>query len=155
MHKHDLKPDMHSTNAMAALGFAFGQVALFVGLHDLSLSLAAASGEPSHVNGGVGWGIMVEYSIYIFAVICLVSRFLALSFSSWRVLFPLIGFVLFASLFVDDLFHVRSLTYPKRALLLVSCAFAALVFPYLNFRNKTRPRASNEYVLSPAFRRSP
>ena len=139
MRKPDLEPDVHSTNAMAAIVFAFGQVALFVGLHDLLLSMAIANGQPSNVNAGVGWGVMVQYSVYIFAAICFLTRFVTLSFISLpKFLFPLLGFAFFSVLFVDDLYYLRSFVHPNPAGLSILCAFAALVSPYLVFEFVTK-----------------
>jgi hypothetical protein len=126
-------------NAIFGVVLAFCQTILFVSLHHYLIGLAIAVGQPGYVRGGVGWGILVNFSVYVFAATCLISGFLSASFpSKYRIYFPLIGFAVLSGLFVNDLFHLTSFGYPKRALLLVSCAFVTLVIPYLIFQVVSR-----------------
>jgi hypothetical protein len=139
MHKTADTVSIHERNAIFAFVLAFCQTILFVALHHYLIAWAIAMGHPDYVRGGFGWGILINFSVYVFAAICWISGFLAATFSrKYRIFFPLIGFVIFSGLFVDHLFHLTSFGYPKRALLLISCAFVTLVIPHLIFQVVTR-----------------
>lgn len=160
MYKKSLKKSVpHLRTGTIVIGLAFFQTVTFLLLHDLFIDLATAVGASNRVRGGVGWGVTIYWSTFIFAGICLVNGFLSLyRVPRLRLDFALLGFGLFSLLFVQDVFHLTAWVYPKRALVVVASAFVAMTFPHLlvslfkkvdaNFRNKTPRRASNRLIES-------
>ncbi len=148
----ELRSDMDriSTNSLLAGAITFCQTILFVVLHDSSIRLAIAFGEPSRVRDGVAWGITAQSSVFLFAAVCLVSGFLILSVPNTaktlvigKVFILLTGFAVFAFLLVSG-------SHPKRSFLLASSALVAMVVPQLSFHfiEKFREKRRRRWVCS-------
>lgn len=133
------KPSLEQPNQYLRAGLlltvlVFTQTILFITLHDSLIDLAIELGAASHVKGGVGWGLTIYYSTFGFTAICLICGFLSLFCTrNQSVYFASLGFALFSSLFVQDLFRLTEWAYPRRALIVIVSAFVALILPHLLF----------------------
>jgi peptidoglycan/LPS O-acetylase OafA/YrhL len=95
---------------------------LFVGLHDLAVTLALEHGRS--LRDGVGWGLTVQLALFAFAVLALLQSLAARLWPARRARLALAAWVVFAALLTLLADPFGSWSHPMRYLLLQCCAAA-------------------------------